>query len=125
MAAIGTLARSVAVWNKEIARLGEFVEGEDVAVTEKRQDNQREAEKATRLIDNLNKLHDEVTKRRTNPDKRIIGFVLHADPILVSDGPNEFTRDWAFIELYNEKIDWVTFPGNKVCFPPHPAVSVW
>jgi hypothetical protein len=43
-----------------------------------------------------------VIKRRTNPDQRIIGFVLHAEPIVVSDGPN---GDWAFIELYREKID--------------------
>jgi len=71
-------------------------------------------EKATKIIDNFNKLHDEVTKRRTNPDQRIIGFVLHAEPIAVSDGHNGFTRDWAFIQLYNEKIDWETFPGNKV-----------
>jgi hypothetical protein len=49
-----------------------------------------------------------------NPDQRVIGFVLHAEPIVVSDGPNQFTRDWAFVELYKDKIDWDTFLGNKV-----------
>ena len=39
----------------------------------------------------------------TNSNQRIIGFVLHAELIVVSDGPDEFTRDWAFILLYNEK----------------------
>lgn len=71
-------------------------------------------EKAPKTIDKLKKLHDEVIKLRTHPDKRIIGFVLHAEPIVVSDKLNGFTRDWAFIQLYNEKIDWDTFPGNKV-----------
>jgi hypothetical protein len=36
MATIGNLARAVAVWKDVINRLGEFVEGEDAAVTEKR-----------------------------------------------------------------------------------------
>jgi len=122
MATIGDLARSVAVWKKVINRLGEFVEGEDAAVTEKRQENQREVEKATKDIDNLNKLHDEVTKRRTNPDKRIIGFVLHTEPIVVSE-PGGYTRDWGFIQLYKEKIDWDAFRGNKVYVGTPPISS--
>ena len=69
--------------------------------------------KATRTIDRLHKLYDEVSEFRANPNQRIIGFVLHADPIK-ADGPNPFTCDWAFIQLYDEKIDWTTFPGNKV-----------
>jgi hypothetical protein len=114
MGAIGKLARSIAVWNNVITRLGEFAEGEDVAVTKKRQWNKYEVEKATNIIDKLNKFHDEVTKHRTNPDKRIIGRVLHTEPIVVSNEPNEYTRDWAFIELYEERFNWDTFPGNKV-----------
>lgn len=121
MATIGDLARSVTVWNKVITRLGNFVEGEEVAITKKRQENQREVENATEIIDDLNKLHDEVTKRRTNPDKRIIGFVLHADPIVASDEPSGYTGDWAFIELYNEKIDWESFLGNKVYIGTFPT----
>lgn len=30
---------------------------------------------------------------------------------VVSQG---FTKDWALIELYDEKINWSTFKGNKV-----------
>jgi hypothetical protein len=101
MSTIGDLARSVQFWNKVIKRLGEFVEGEKPAVTEKRQDNQREVEKATRMINHLNQLHNEVTKRRTNPNQRIIGSVLHVEPIVVADGPHEYRRDWAFIELHH------------------------
>lgn len=71
----------------------------------------------------MNKLHDEVTKRRTNPDKRIIGYVLDADPIVASDEPSGYTRDWAFIEFYNEKIGRETFLGNKVYVGTFPTSS--
>ena len=69
---------------------------------------------AAHRISALNELHDYATKYRTNPCQRIIGFVLHAEPIVAVDGPYPFTRDWALIELYNDKIDWNTFLGNKV-----------
>ena len=123
MATIGDLARSVAVWKSVITRLGEFVDGEDAVVTTARQRNQREVDNAMMMIDNLNKFHDEVTKHRTNPDERIIGFVLHAEPIVVSNEPNMFTCDWAFIQLCDEKIDWGTFPGNKVYVGTFPISS--
>ncbi|KAF8877048.1 hypothetical protein BD779DRAFT_1804105 [Infundibulicybe gibba] len=66
MAAIGDLARSVAVWKEVIIKLDKFINGEDAVVTEKRQENQRDMERATRIIINLNKLHDEVTERGMN-----------------------------------------------------------
>jgi hypothetical protein len=40
--------------------------------------------------------------------------VLHSEKIEVSVEPHGFTKDWALIELYEEKIDWPTFMGNKV-----------
>jgi len=123
MATIGDLARSVAVWKSVITRLGEFVDGEDAVVTTARQKNQREVDNAMTMIDDLNKFHDEVTKHRTNPDERIIGFVLHAEPIVVSKGPNMFTCDWAFTQLCDEKIDWGTFLGNKVYVGTFPISS--
>jgi hypothetical protein len=50
MAKIGNLARSIEVWEDDIARLGEPVDGERPTVTRKRQENQHEAEKATNSI---------------------------------------------------------------------------
>ncbi|PWW80501.1 hypothetical protein C7212DRAFT_361520 [Tuber magnatum] len=114
VATIGNLARSITVWKKLVKRLGEPVDAENTANTVRCLEIQGEVEKATKMIDSLNKLHDEVTKLRTNPDQRIIGCVLHAEPITISDGPHRFTRDWAFVQLYPEKIDWATFLGNKV-----------
>lgn len=123
MSTIGTLARSIRVWENNIARLGKFVEGENPGATKTRQENQYEVDRAKDRIKELNSLHDEVTKRRTNPSQRIIGFVLHAEPIVVSDGLHRFTRDWALIELYREKIDWDTFQGNKVYVGTFPISS--
>ncbi|KAF8869128.1 hypothetical protein BD779DRAFT_1588781 [Infundibulicybe gibba] len=90
MSAIKSRAHSVAVWKDEITRPGEFVDGQDAAVTRARQYNQHKIERAMWVVSN-------------------IGRVLHAEPIVVPDGPNMFTRDWAFIELYSERIDWDTF----------------
>ena len=44
--------------------------------------------------------HDEVTKRKTRPRTS----VLLTEPFVFADGPNEFTRDCALIELYRDKI---------------------
>ncbi|KAI6094909.1 hypothetical protein F5141DRAFT_1191569 [Pisolithus sp. B1] len=53
-------------------------------------------------------------KQWTIPDQRIIGEVLHVEPIDLNVAPHGFTSDWAIIELYNDKFDWDTFVGNKV-----------
>ena len=111
------------MWKDVINRLGEFVEGEDARITRRRQEKQHEVEEATMMIDDLNKLHDEVTKCRTNPDRRIIGFVLHTEPVVFSDEPNGYPRDWGFIQLYKEKFDWDTFCGNKVYVGTFPSSS--
>ncbi|KAG0634813.1 hypothetical protein HOY80DRAFT_1012275 [Tuber brumale] len=99
MATIGNPARSVAVWKKVIKRLGEPVDGENEAVTARRLEIQGEVEKAAKMIDSLNKLHDEVTKPVANLDQRVIGCVVHAEPIVISDGPHRFTCDWAFVYI--------------------------
>ncbi len=70
--------------------------------------------KATKTVEQVNALHGEVTRRRTILDQRTIGFVLHSEKIEVSVELHKFTKDWALIELYEEKIDWPTFKGNKI-----------
>ena len=115
VATIETLTDALLVWEDAITRLGgEFVEGEDAVVTKRRKRNQRVVEEATATIESLNNLHDEVTKHRADLDQCTIGYVLHAEPTVVSDGPNKFLCDWAFIQIDKVKIDWNTFTGNKV-----------
>jgi hypothetical protein len=116
LSAIGDLASSIDIWDDNIARLPEPAEGEeeDEETTGKRQEYLDLVDKAKKKIEKINKLHSDVTRFRTTPSQRIIGFVLHVEPIAVGDGPHKFTRDWALIELYEEKIDWDSFKGNKV-----------
>ncbi|KAI5808812.1 hypothetical protein DFH27DRAFT_607145 [Peziza echinospora] len=59
--------------------------------------------------------HNEILKRWTIPE------VVHVEPIAVNVPPKGFTRDWALIELYNDKIDWATFGGNKVYIVSNPS----
>ena len=114
MGTIGDRLRSIKVWNDMLSRLGEPVEGEKSVVTKRRKEHVELVAKAKEEIEEVNAIHDEVTKHRTTPDQRVIGFVLHSEKIEVSVEPHHFTRDWALIELYDEKIDWATFKGNKV-----------
>ncbi|KAI9775822.1 MAG: hypothetical protein M1839_000873 [Geoglossum umbratile] len=116
-AMIGTmsdLVDSIAAWNDVLARLGKPVEGENNKVTEKRKEHLELVAKATKKIKEVNAIHDEVTKRRTLLEQRVLGFVLHSEKIEVSVEPHNFTKDWALIELYEDRIDWSTFKGNKV-----------
>ncbi|PWW76363.1 hypothetical protein C7212DRAFT_351499 [Tuber magnatum] len=114
MGTIGDLLISIEVWNQVLDRLGEPVEGESGKATQRRKEHIELVAKATEKIKEANTIHDEVTKCRTTPDQRVIGFVLHSEKIEVSAKPHGFTKDWALIELYNTKIDWSTFKGNKV-----------
>jgi hypothetical protein len=114
MTTIGHKLLSIEGWKNALDRLGEFVQGESSQVTERRKENEALVAKAMKDIEAVNTLHDEVTRRRTTPDQRALGFVLHSEKIEVAVKPHGFTNDWALIERYEEKIDWSTFMGNKV-----------
>ncbi|KAI6100522.1 hypothetical protein F5141DRAFT_1009288, partial [Pisolithus sp. B1] len=94
MGAISDLDDSIRDWQYVPDRLGEPKEGEPENTTEKRDEY--------------------LALQWTIPDQRIIGEVLHIEPIDLNVAPHGFTSDWAIIELYNDKFDWDTFVGNKV-----------
>ena len=114
MGTIRDQQRSIEAWKDVLVRLGKPVEGENIKVTERRNEHLNLVAMAQKKMDEVNALHDEVTKRRTTPDQRVVGFVLHSEKIDLSVEPFNFTNDWALIELYKNKIDWSTFKGNKV-----------
>src|SRR5258708_9853838 len=114
MATISDTIHFCNAWEDVHKRLQEPVEGEDHNVTRTREEHAGLILKAKRIIDHAKDLHNEVTKYRTTPEQRAIGFVLHSEKIEVSVEPYGFTRDWALIELYDEKINWATFKANKV-----------
>jgi len=78
-------------------RLGESQEGESAKTTKKR-DEYLALESARERIGEINKFHDEMVKRWTIADQRIIGEIVHVEP-------HGFTRNWALIELYDDKVD--------------------
>jgi hypothetical protein len=88
MGTIGDLIRSIEVWNDVLDRLGEPVQGENRKVAERRQEHVDLVAKARQTIEEANAIHNEVTKLRTIPDQRIIGFVLHSEKIEVSVDPH-------------------------------------
>ena len=114
MTTIHDLSKSIDVWNDVLDRLGAPMEGENSKVTKRREEHVRLVAEAMEKIEEVNALHDKVTKVRTIPSQRVVGFVLHSEPIEVSAGPHGYTKDWALIELYNDMIDWSSFKGNKV-----------
>ncbi|KAL6301674.1 hypothetical protein BKA93DRAFT_448449 [Sparassis latifolia] len=121
MSTIGHELLSIKTWNEEIERLGPVVEGEAPKITRARKNYGDLVEKANRRIEDANEIHDEVTKHWTTPYQRVIGYVVHAPAIAVDDGPKHFTRDWALIDLYRDKINWDTFQGNKVYVGTFPS----
>ena len=71
----------------------------DAEVTDKRKSIRLEVERATRRINHLS----ERLSARRNPESAP-SSVLLTEPFVFADGPNEFTRDCALIELYRDKI---------------------
>jgi len=124
MNTIGHLVDSIEAWNNVLERLGEPVKGENRNITERRKEHVELVARAMKKIDEVNVLHNEATKYRTTPDQRVIGFVLHSEKIGVAVEPYGFTEDWALIELYDDKIDWSTFKGNKVYIGMYFSISL-
>ncbi|KAI0648691.1 hypothetical protein C8Q79DRAFT_924166 [Trametes meyenii] len=87
MVTIGDQERSTRHWEGVLRRLGEPDEDEGKKITK---------------------------KRKEYLALRIIGEVVHVEPIAVAAEPHRYTRDRALIELYNDKFDWDAFKGNKV-----------
>ncbi|EIW51600.1 uncharacterized protein TRAVEDRAFT_54355 [Trametes versicolor FP-101664 SS1] len=93
MGAIGDLNRSIKDWGVVLRRLGEPQEGESPVKIQRRHEH---------------------LDLWTIPDQRLIGEVVHVEPIQADVPHHGFTKDWALIALHNDKFDWSTFMGNKV-----------
>ncbi|KAJ3715490.1 hypothetical protein C8R42DRAFT_698343 [Lentinula raphanica] len=94
--------------------LGDPVEGEDSAVTRQRKSTPLTVKVTLEKNKQANNLVDELAKHHTTPDQRVIGHVLHSDPIQASTDSYRFTNDWALIELNTDQIDWSSFKGNRI-----------
>jgi hypothetical protein len=63
-----------------------------------------------RQIAAVDAFHSDTTKYWSAEILRVLGHVVYAPPISV----DQFTEDWALIELNRDKIDWNNFKGNIV-----------
>nr|ODN77286.1 hypothetical protein L203_06368 [Cryptococcus depauperatus CBS 7841] len=114
MRAIGDLDFSIRMWQNLLRRLGESEEDEDESIKKQRDKHLALVEKARWKISQTDKFHSEILKEWSTPSQRVIGEAVHVEPIEANVTPHGFSADWALIELYDNKSDWDTFPGNKM-----------
>ncbi|KAJ3479860.1 hypothetical protein NLI96_g8767 [Meripilus lineatus] len=114
MYTIGDQYRLIRDWEDVLDQLGEQEKDEDKEITEERKELLGLVEKAKKKIEKTDRFHSEVTQHWTILRERIIGKVVHVEPIAASTKPQQYTKDCAFIELYKDKFDWDTSKGNKV-----------
>ena len=93
MVQIGHMAIMVDYYKDELEGFGEAVEGEDVMVTDGRDNYRNNLGKAEKSIETLSELHGKITRFWSIEDQRILGHVLHAPPISVGTGDRCFTED--------------------------------
>jgi hypothetical protein len=99
-------------YNRELAALGEAIEGEDPTVSEACQEFKDKLAKAEKTIVAVDAFHSDITKHWSAMSQRVLGHIIYAPPISVGTGPKKFIEDWALIELNRDKIDWNNFKGN-------------
>ncbi|KAH9009672.1 hypothetical protein EDB83DRAFT_452123 [Lactarius deliciosus] len=104
----------VEYYKRELAALGEAVEGENTMVAHMRQVFEGKLTEAEMTIPAVDEFHDKITNQWSTVGQRMLGYVVYAPPISVSSGPKKFTEDWALIDLYLDKIDWDGFKGNVI-----------
>ncbi|KAI0322832.1 hypothetical protein OF83DRAFT_1161016 [Amylostereum chailletii] len=103
---IGDQLILIDAWEDELRELGEAADGEALRKTKAREDLRALVEKAKKTIAELDEFHGEVTKHGSITNQRVLGYVLHAPPIFVGNGPQMFIEDWAIINIYCDKINW-------------------
>ncbi|KAJ4501282.1 hypothetical protein C8R41DRAFT_892481 [Lentinula lateritia] len=114
MGAIGDLHHLNKDWQDILDRLGEAQEDESETTTQKREEHLNLAKKAWWKTEKINEFHTDVSKLWNLPNDRIIGEVVHFEPIAASVGPQKLPEDWALIALHENKFEWDKFKGNVV-----------
>jgi hypothetical protein len=71
-------------------------------------------EEVRKAIGALEKFHADISKDWKKQENRILGYVFLSPPIGQGVGEEEFTEDWAVIEIDNSKVDSTNFVGNVI-----------
>ena len=87
MRAIGDRLRLIEDWEAVLRRLGDPMENEAAIVTKRRNEHLRLVEKAKAKIVEIDAFHLEIMKGWTLPEQRVIGEVVHVEPIDVNVAP--------------------------------------
>ncbi|KAJ3486271.1 hypothetical protein NLI96_g4345 [Meripilus lineatus] len=93
MSTIGEQSRLIRDWEDVLDRLGKPEKDEDKEITEERKELLGLVEKAKKKIEKTDKFHSEVTQHWTILHERVIGKVVHVEPIAVSIKPQQYTKD--------------------------------
>ncbi|KAK7045947.1 hypothetical protein VNI00_006942 [Paramarasmius palmivorus] len=89
----------------------EQMDAEDAEAEQKQVLLHLEAQKA---IGDLEKFHAAISRDWKEQENRILGYVVLSPPIGFGVGEEEFTEDWAVIEIDDSKIDSANFVGNVI-----------
>jgi hypothetical protein len=93
----------------------EAVEGrDDPASDERRKEDEDELKKERKAVERLNAFHQDVLKDWATSENRILGHVIFSPPINIGVGTEQYTEDFAIIEIDGSKIDASNFKGNVI-----------
>ena len=73
-----------------------------------------QVEGAKRKVESIEELRTDVSENWKSRENRILGYVLRSPPIGLGVGEEEFTEDWAVIEIDSSKVDSTNFVGNAI-----------
>ncbi|RPA99861.1 hypothetical protein L873DRAFT_1682426 [Choiromyces venosus 120613-1] len=73
-----------------------------------------ELAKVKEAMDTLNTFYGDVSTRWASPDRRVLGYVVYSPPIECGFSTEQYTQDFAVIEIDLSKIDGTNFEGNVI-----------
>lgn len=84
----------------------------------RREEKEAEITRLTRRCNRIDALHTKVTKFRSTPELRSVGWVLYSSVIKadakVGNEELGYTQDWALVQLDPRMLNMETFDGNKL-----------
>ncbi|KAI5993903.1 hypothetical protein EDD15DRAFT_2436455 [Pisolithus albus] len=112
MGEIAKIARDIETFNIQLQRPN--------LPQKRREEKEAEVVRLTKRCRRIDALHTEVTKFRSTPELRSVGWVLYSSVIKAdaSVGNEElgYTQDWALVQLDPRMLNMETFDGNKLFF---------
>jgi hypothetical protein len=87
----------------------------DVAGNEAEKERKKdELAKEKEALEALNTFYQDVSTHWASPDQRMLGHIIYSPPIKLGFGTEQYTQDFAVIEIDLSKIDATNFEGNVI-----------